>query len=82
METNDNERFGQMLRKWRAEKNIDQSFLADLLCVNQSYICRLESGRKKPNPQIILRLVASGILDDATEKRMSLAGARQNGWRI
>lgn len=50
------EAFGQVLRKMRKDKNINQEKLAADSNLNRSFISQLEHGRKQPSLNTIFRL--------------------------
>jgi transcriptional regulator with XRE-family HTH domain len=50
------QRFAEKLRTLRLRHNMTQQELADALGVQQPYIYKLESGRKKPNVEHVIKL--------------------------
>lgn len=61
-EQNHPDAFGVILRSYRLEKGLTQEQLSEMVGVVHSFICSLESGRKQPSLQMILKLsVALGI---------------------
>lgn len=51
--------FGVILRSHRLEKGFTQEQLSEMVGVVHSFICSLESGRKQPSLQMILKLSAA-----------------------
>ena len=45
-----------IIRQKRTEKGISQGKLADLVHVSQPFIAEIESGRKKPSLDVLMRL--------------------------
>ncbi len=50
------QRFAEKLRTLRLRHHMTQQELADALGVQQPYIYKLESGRKKPNVEHVIKL--------------------------
>ena len=68
--------FGVTLRTYRLEKGLTQEQLSERVDVVRSYICTLESGKKQPSLDMILRLatalgVRPGELVDAMVARIT-----------
>jgi transcriptional regulator with XRE-family HTH domain len=68
--------FGIVLRVYRLERGLTQEQLSERVDVVRSYICTLESGKKQPNLNMVLRLAAAlgtkpGVLVDAMADRMA-----------
>ena len=51
--------FGVALRAYRRQRGLTQDQLSVRVNVVRSYICTLESGKKQPNLDMILRLAAA-----------------------
>ena len=67
--------FGVILRAYRLERELTQEQLSERVDVVRSYICTLESGKKQPSLDMVLRLAAAlgvkpGELVDAMAARM------------
>lgn len=68
--------FGIVLRAYRLEKGLTQEELSERVDVVRSFICSLESGKKQPSFEMVLRLahalgVRAGELVDATVERQN-----------
>ena len=50
-----------LIREKRKEKGLSQERLAKLVQVSQPYIAEIESGRKKPSVDVLMRICA--VLD-------------------
>lgn len=66
--------FGIVLRAYRLQKGLTQERLSERVDVVRSFICTLESGKKQPSFDMVLRLAAAlevqpGELVDAVAKR-------------
>lgn len=66
--------FGAVLRAYRLEKNLTQEQLSERVGVVHSFICSLESGKKQPSLQMVMKLAAAlgirpGELVDAAAER-------------
>lgn len=54
--------FGQKLTQLRREKGVQQKGLAIMLCVDQSFVSRIERGRKPPpRPREFIQKVADAL---------------------
>ena len=58
-----------LIREKRKEKGLSQERLAKLVQVSQPFIAEIESGRKKPSVDVLMRICA--VLD------ISLFGSRE-----
>ena len=68
--------FGIVLRAYRQEKGLTQEQLSERVDVVRSFICTLESGKKQPSLEMVLRLAAAlgvrpGELVDAMSEKIS-----------
>jgi transcriptional regulator with XRE-family HTH domain len=50
------ERFGEKLRLLRERHSLTQQELADKLEFHQAHLYRLETGKKKPNAELLVKL--------------------------
>ena len=51
------DRFGEKLRKLRGEKGLTQTILAERLGYQtQAYLSEIESGKKKPTAELVLKV--------------------------
>ena len=51
--------FGVVLRAYRLEKGLTQEQLSERVGVVHSFICSLESGKKQPSLQMVLKLATA-----------------------
>lgn len=51
-----NESFGEILKRFRTEKNLSQQQLADMLFVERASIANWETGRRTPDAVLLLRI--------------------------
>ncbi len=51
--------FGVVLRAYRLEKGLTQEQLSERVDVVHSFICSLESGKKQPSLQMVLKLATA-----------------------
>ena len=65
--------FGQLLKRWRSQRNFSQLNLSLASNVSQRHISFLESGRAKPSRDMILKL--SAVLDIPLRQRNKLLTA-------
>jgi transcriptional regulator with XRE-family HTH domain len=68
--------FGVILRTYRLERGLTQEQLSERVDVVRSFICTLESGKKQPSLNMVLRLASAlgvrpGELVDAMVSRMN-----------
>jgi transcriptional regulator with XRE-family HTH domain len=50
------QRFGEKLRTLRERQSMTQWNLADRLGISQSYVYKLETGQKKPNIDMLMKI--------------------------
>jgi transcriptional regulator with XRE-family HTH domain len=67
--------FGVVLRAYRQERELTQEQLSERVGVVHSFICSMESGKKQPSLNMVLRLAAAlgvrpGELVDAMAERL------------
>ena len=55
--------FAQVMRRHRINRRLSQAKLARLLCVDHSYVSRLESGGRHPSLKLVHRLIRAMDLD-------------------
>lgn len=53
--------YRQLIREKRKEKGLSQGKLAELVQVSQPFIAEIESGRKKPSVDVLMKICA--VLD-------------------
>jgi transcriptional regulator with XRE-family HTH domain len=47
---------GAMLAEWRSRAGLTQTMLAERLGVDQSYICRIEAGKRRLSARMFARI--------------------------
>ncbi|WP_446663613.1 helix-turn-helix domain-containing protein [Flexivirga sp. B27] len=65
---------GELLREWRESRSLSQQALSDLSTVSTRHLSRVETGRAKPTPQMIVHLSEHLEIPLRERNRILLAG--------